>query len=268
MNDKLIVTGVIATTEPTQKYRGVRLAPRVLEQIRDGILSGDMPLQMQHDSFRRFDAEILRVWIEDTKDGEKELRFQLAVEPAVYESAQAEFAAAGGPGGFSFSAAERQAELDAVEGDDRAGVIALAADAGAWDDDARLVAAQSLRRIGRVEVNRFYEFGVADVAKVVLELPSEIWDELLLGVSSGLVSEAITSLVRRRREPSIIELRSEPATGKVIARVETDDPAMAEAAIRGLRKQADEAGQPGGGNFAFDLKRELWLPKDSREGGG
>lgn len=51
MAENVTIVGTIATTRYIEKYKAY-LDPRVLEEMKQAILAGQFPLQLQHDSFR------------------------------------------------------------------------------------------------------------------------------------------------------------------------------------------------------------------------
>lgn len=175
----------------------------------------------------------------------------------------AEFTEAGGPGGLSFSASVPQQSLT-KDGNGGAGAlpIAFAADMAAWSDDDRLAAGEKLRKIGSVEVGRLIELSAADVAKVIVELPVEIWDELLLGAAGNYLYDAVKALVAKRRTRSVVEIRRGVGDDQVIARLETDDPALAERALKNLGQSVPSSAT---GKFVFDPEQGLWVPPTGEE---
>jgi hypothetical protein len=259
MSQKVTIVGTIATTGYIEKYHA-RFSLTVLEQIRDRLVAGEFPLQLQHDAFRPWEAEIGRVWIEEGSDGEHAVMAEFTVEKDLYDEMAEEFERKGGPGGFSFSASTPQATLTAAEGAPSTVPVHLSADFAAWEDVDRLEAGRILRNAASVEVSQFFELSAAeDVARVIIEIPGEIWDELLLGVGANFLTEALKFLVRKRRTKSVIEIRDDRAESRKVARIETDDQEIVEDAIASLGGAAPAETL---GNFEFDPERGLWVPRD------
>lgn len=100
---------------------------------------------------------------------------------------QAELVAHGAPGGFSFSCAEPLAVIEATS--EANGEIELAADASYWSDDDLMSAAEQLRGLGKVNVNRRYEFTYEPAAVVFLQLVLPVG----LGVLSAAIYDALKS---------------------------------------------------------------------------
>lgn len=137
--------------------------------------------------------------------------------------------------------------------------VSLSADAAPWSDKDRLVAAEILRELAKVELGRLIELSAAtEIAKTLLEIPREIWDEVLIGAAGTAVYEALRHPVAKRRAPTVIEIRDDrPKPTRIAARVQTDDPAALDSAVKQLPEVAP-AGRAG--NFEFDSDRELWVP--------
>jgi hypothetical protein len=220
---KVTVTATLATTRPVEKYGGVQIALVALEQMRDQIKVGGMPMQMTHRATKALDATVLDVRIEQIADDEHALVIDLEAEEASWQTVEAEWSAAGVPGGFSAALTERQEEVDGPA----APPVTFSSDAGAYSDEERTEAAKLFAASAPVEVLRLFQFSEPEFAKIAVEFSRE--------VGASLLAAGIGFLVGRRKGSSHVEFRRIEPDGTVTTAVlDTSDPEIVRAAAQSL----------------------------------
>lgn len=248
-----IVTATVATTHEVEKYGGVHLTLEQLEEMRDKLADGKVPMVNNHSALQGLSARNVDARVEETEDGEHALVVDFEIPEAQWEAVEQSWKSAGASGGFSVAVTGLQEEL---AGPSEKPII-ISADAAAYSDEARAEAGRLLSEAGSVEVRRLYQFGSTEMARVALDLLPQI----LVGISSGLfthaIVEALGGLVRTQPEPSVIELRMQEKEGiHKTAVITTNDPEIVRAAIESL----DQAASSDVAVQQFDATRRLWLP--------
>lgn len=162
--------------------------------------------------------------------GYKEVWIRFSVDADAWKRFEAELAASGAPGGFSFAFSEPIADLPALA-DEPVAPVSLEADASHWSEEELLAAAEDLRAIGSVHVGRRYQFAFEPLAVVVLTL-------VLVPILTGLATNALYDGLKRFLRPgrhTIFQSRVEREDGSSVdARLETDDPEALRHAIGAL----------------------------------
>jgi hypothetical protein len=219
---KVEVEAIVATSHPIAAYGGVRFDDTVLIKLADAILSGELPMLLQHDIRRPLDPEILDARVRDRPDGYKEVWIRFLVDEGIWEEFDQARIAADAPGGFSVSCSEPLAEM---EGPSTSPVVfGLAADASHWPDEELLAAADDLRAVGAVKVGRRYEFAFVPAAVVDLVAP------ILTGVVANAVYDALRRFLRPN-QPTIFHFHVEQDGDVVDARLETENAEALHSAI-------------------------------------
>jgi hypothetical protein len=220
---KVKVTATLATTRPVEKYGGIQIALVALEQMRDQIKVGALPLHMNHRASNALDATVLDVRIEQIADDEHALVIDLEAEEASWQTVEAEWSAAGVPGGFSAAFTERQEDVDGPA----VSLVTFSSDAGSYSDEERTEAAKLLAESAPVEVLRLFQFSEPEFAKIAIEFSRE--------VGASLLAAGIGFLVGRRKGSSHIEFRrAEPDGTITTAILDTSDPEIVRAAAASL----------------------------------
>jgi hypothetical protein len=102
---------VVATTHPVAKYGGIALSVEALNQLRDKLATGQIPMLFDHDVMRPMDGTVIEPRIEADGD-EYRLVGEMEIDENDWEFIQRHFERAGVPGGISFGASEPQTRLD------------------------------------------------------------------------------------------------------------------------------------------------------------
>jgi hypothetical protein len=220
---KVTVTATLATTRPVEKYGGIQIALVALEQMRDQIKVGGMPMHMNHRATHPLDATVLDVRIDQIADDEHALVIDLEADEASWQTVEAEWSAAGVPGGFSAALTERQEDVDGPA----VPLVTFSSDAGAYSDEERTEAAKLLAGSAPVEVLRLFQFNEPEFAKIAIEFSRE--------VGASLLAAGIGFLVGRRKNSSHVEFRRTEPDGTVTTAVlDTSDPEIIRAAAESL----------------------------------
>lgn len=244
---KVTVTATLATTRPVEKYGGVQIALVALEQMRDQIKIGGMPMHMNHRATKALDATVLDVRIEQIADNEHALVIDLEAEEASWQMVEADWSATGVPGGFSAALTEHQEDVDGPA----VPLVTFSSDAGVYSDKERTEAATLLAACAPVEVLRLFQFSEPEFAKIAIEFSREVAASLLAG--------GIGFLVGRRKASSHVEFRRIEADGTVTTAVlDTSDPEIVHAAAQSL----DSLEAPvAAALFVYSDEKEEWEPE-------
>ena len=214
---------MLASTRPIDKYGGVQIALRALEQMRDQIQRGSMPLHMNHRATGSLQANVCDVRIEQISDTEHAFFVDFEADEDAWAAVESGWKAAGVPGGFSVAVTEKQEEVDGPPGS----VAVFASDAGAYTDEERAEAARLISEVSSVEVLRLFQFSEPEFAKIALEFSRE--------VGAGLLVSAIGFLVGRRSGVSHIEMRRKEPDGTITTAIlDTNNPEIVRAAAESL----------------------------------
>jgi hypothetical protein len=213
----------LITTRPVEKYGGVQIALEALEQMRDQISVGGMPMQMNHRATDALDATIIDVRIEQIADDEHALMIDFEMDEAAWQEVEAHWRAEGAPGGFSAALTQHQEEFDGPG----ASLVTFSSDAGAYSDEERTEAAELFAAAAPVEVLRLFQFSEPEFAKIALEFSRE--------VGASLLAAGIGFLVGRHKGSSHVEFRRTEPDGTVTTAVlDTSDPEIVRAATQSL----------------------------------
>ena len=221
------VDAIVATDQPVSAYGGIRLGESALHDVAEAIRSGSLPMLIEHDIRRPLNPAILDTQVRQRSDGYKEVWIRFAVDADAWAQFEAELAASGAPGGFSFAFSEPIADLPALAAESVV-PVALEADASHWSDEDLLAAAEDLRAIGSVHVGRRYQFALEPLAVVALTL-------VLAPILTGLITNTLYDGLKRFLRPgrrTIFQFRVERQDGRIVdARLETDEPDVLRHAI-------------------------------------
>jgi hypothetical protein len=214
----------LITTRPVEKYGGVQIALEALEQMRDQISVGGMPMHMNHRASEALDATIINVRIEQVADDEHALMVDCEMDEAAWQEREAHWRTEGVPGGFSAALTQHQEEFDGRPG---VPLVTFSSDAGAYSDEERTEAAELFAAAAPVEVLRLFQFSEPEFAKIALEFSRE--------VGASLLAAGIGFLVGRRKGSSHVEFRRTEPDGTVTTAVlDTSDPEIVRAAAQSL----------------------------------
>src|SRR5437879_2146919 len=78
--DTLIVEGILTSTERVAAYGGVQLDEAILHQLIDALLSGELPMVLQHDVRRPLKATVIEAAVRSRPNGHKEVWFSFEVD--------------------------------------------------------------------------------------------------------------------------------------------------------------------------------------------
>jgi hypothetical protein len=243
------VETVLATSQPVPAYGGIRIDDRALQQIVETIRAGRTPMLLDHDLRQPFDATIVDAGIRKRPDGYSEVWIRLDVDSEQWTRWRAELAERAAPGGFSFSVAEPLTTVSGQEG--ATGEFDLAADAAYWSDADLLAAAEQLRRVGHVRLNRRYAFHHDPTPVVAFYL-------ILRDLGIDIVADAVYDALKRfllPDRPTVFEFRVVRETETVEARLETSD----RVALRNAVESFDRLVNPGGLEV-WDVDANEWKP--------
>ncbi|SRR6266498_2611926 len=253
------VDAIVATGHPVPAYGGIQLDESALHDIAEAIRSGSLPMLIGHDIRRPLNPTVLDTQVRQRPDGYKEVWIRFSVDADAWAQFEAELAASGTPGGFSFAFSEPIADLPATAKESVA-PVALEADASHWSDEDLLAAAEDLRAIGSVHVGRRYQFAFEPLAVVVLTLA-------LAPILTGLITNALYDGLKRFLRPgrhTIFQFRVEREDGRSAdARLETDDPEVLRHAIGAF----DRLVNPEQLN-EWDEREQTWKPLQWCSGAG
>src|SRR5262245_16975594 len=98
----------IASTHPVMKYGGIRLSEEALRELGTALNEGRTPMNFGHSPLEAIEVRDLVAKIVELEDGEHALEATFEVEEEAWKAVEGKFAAAGAPGGFSFTASEPQ----------------------------------------------------------------------------------------------------------------------------------------------------------------
>jgi hypothetical protein len=200
MSGRIVVQMRIATTHEVPAYGGVRLAPRVLEQIAEAVRSGRTPTLVNHNRMNELGARCLNAEVVDLDDGHKAVDAEFEVDADAWNRYQTHLDEVGAPGGASFSATERIGELP-PRNPTSVGQFAVYADAGYFADEQITSAAEELTSVGTVRTGRLYQFSAVQACRIVVEYvhASGGPDAATIGIEIGiaLVSAAIYDCIKR-----------------------------------------------------------------------
>jgi len=245
------VTATVASTNPLEKYGGVRIALSALEQMRDKMNKGVVPMQANHSALELVEARNIKARIEPAEDGEHSLVVDFDIDDEKWEAIEDEWKRADAPGGFSVAITTPQMRFDGPNEQS----IMITADAAAYSDEARAAAGLALSKIANVEVRRLLQFSEMELAKIAIELAVSI----IGGGGGAALYEALAGLVKSRNEPSVLEFDLRRQDGSTIKAVmKTSDPLIVEKAIDGLAKLIDTQTS----THVFDDAQNQWKPRD------
>jgi hypothetical protein len=255
------VSARIASTRPLEKYGGISLDVRVLHQMATELNAGSVPMNFGHSSLdpvtvRNVSATVLEL------DDEHALDATFDVDAREWEQIEQRFAAAGVPGGFSFSAGEIQ--IPASRG--QRPEVGLAADAAAFTDEERAEAWRRLEGTGSAQVSRLYQFDSSEIIRVIIDIWA-ITGPFVVNIASSGIYDALRYLVGRHQGLTVVEILDHRADGGTSTSViRTNDPEM-------LRIALETMAAAGDGSAAERLTRHYgaehgWveLPKSKRDG--
>jgi hypothetical protein len=245
---KITVNARIASTHPVEKYGGRRLDVRVLHQMATALNAGRVPMTFDHSALEPIAVTDVRAQVVELDDGEHAVDATFDVDEDAWKVVQARFDEVGVPGGFSFSAGEMQ--LAPSQG--RVPMVSLAADAAAFSDEDRAEAWHLLEATGPAAVSRLYQFSAPELLRIILD----VWviaGPFVVNIASSGIYDALKSLITRRSEPSVVEIREHRADGSYsTAVITTADPEVLRMALETLSTA------PAGDVKRFDPNSDHW----------
>jgi len=234
----------------------VQLGEQVLKDLAEGLRTGTMRSLWQHDIRRPSAFQILDAGVRQRGDGVREVWALADVDADEWAQHQAELAAAGAPGGMSFSGSEPLGELSSQSPDDALS-LNLAADRGHWTDEEILAAAEELRSLGPVSVGRRFEFAHDPRAVVDLWLAWKNYGEpIVLGAGGNFLFAALRRFLRLDK-PTIFHLTIEEENRTIHGHLETHDTDVLKRAIDALAQLASR--DEGAGPATWTEPEGLWL---------
>lgn len=251
---ELTVVARIAGTEPMEKYGGVALDVRVLHQMATALNAGRLPMNFGHSPLEPIDVKNVHAEVVETEHGQHALDATFDVDADAWARVQERFVEADVRGGFSFSAGEKQLGTSSGERP----MVSLAADAAAFTDEDRAAAWNLLEQSGPAEVSRLYQFDAQEILRVIVDVWA-ITGPFIVNIASSGIYDALKLLVRRHRDPTVIEIREHrPDGGYSTAVIRTDDPEMLRTALGTL------SGTPTGDLKRFNEAAGRWqLPAET-----
>lgn len=236
-----IYEAFIATDHVIPKY-GVRLSERVLRNVAQAIRDGTSPMLLDHDSRERLHPTILAVDVRPTPDGQGRgvwVRYGLSETDAKRVGERRGFSV-----GLRVPLWPKKDETAFFTAN------TIAADATHFDAQDIVIVAQAIDKAVPCEAEHIYQLtDAAEVAKITLIM---LTDPFVQQVASGLVVNALTTLLSRKRgrrsDPTHVEVRTIRIHGEetVIdeAIVVSRDPLVIARAIESLPAQLGHSGEP------------------------
>lgn len=228
------VPWVLASTHLLDKYSPPeRLTVEALEDLRTKVLSNTMPTNLGHDYGKPFPMWFVDADIRETDDGEHQLVATVEIPTASLATFLADAAAAGGPGGFSYSRSKRLSVTDLPGEPERPPggyPVRLAVDALVSRDaiaEAAVVLANGLGEPN--EVDLIYAYSREDLIGIVLTIGQNVSLNLL----SAVAWEAVKHVFKGGPDQvsSITVERLHPDGEVLRAVVTTSDEKLAETAL-------------------------------------
>jgi len=194
----ITITCHVTTSHPIEAYGGVKLSDIVLEQIAERLRGGLIPMINQHDPMHPIDCRCLRAQVVELSDGFKAVEADFEVDAEAWAAVEAEWAAVGAPGGFSFSCAEWfDTAMEAS--------LKLAADPHYFSDADIKKAAEIMSSAGTVKAGRLYQFAAVPPPHIVVDLGA-VLTTIPVSVLGSAIYDGLKYLLLR-----VIHRKDEPA---------------------------------------------------------
>jgi hypothetical protein len=182
---KKLVRARLATTHAVDVYGGLQLGRNVMDDLAAAVKAGDLPMHLNHDIRRPLAVEIVDTGVEELPDGEFAAWAEYLIDEKVWEDWQLELAAAGAPGGMSFTFS-----VPISPSVQSAGAQAqIAGDAAHYSDDELTEAAATLERVlsQATEADQLFQFNAVSMALVVIEFTNDV----LASVGPNVLASAL-----------------------------------------------------------------------------
>ncbi len=158
---------VLATTHPVPSYGGVQFGRESMQAIADAVKSGGVPMHLDHDHTRPVDVTVIDTGVEQRDDGHFAAWALLEMDAAVWAAWQDEVAAAGAPGGMSFTVTEPVHVEHQTAG-------YVAGDAGHFSDEELQAAAAAMSSVEPMHARRLYQFSSVPDAVAVIAMSLQL----------------------------------------------------------------------------------------------
>jgi hypothetical protein len=205
----------VATTHRIPAYGGLQLARSALMQMKDKLLAGGVPMQLDHDPPRPVTAEWLSLDLVELEDGESALDGEVRVDGPTWDAFQEGLAAEDAPGGMSFSFTQALGTVEPIE-PLLDGEFSLAADASHFDSAGIKAATQALGAFAPARGEELFQLSAAHPCRVVIEYVGSAGGlsvaQAAVSAGFGLIASAITASVkellarRRTRNPEAADV--------------------------------------------------------------
>ncbi len=182
---------ILATTHPVESYGGVQFGRDAMQAFADAVRSGAVPMHVNHDYTRPVDATVIDTGVEERDDGHCAAWALLELDEGTWAAWQAELAAAGAPGGWSFTVTE-----PIGAGERTAGYVA--GDAAHFSDEDLRTAAETLSRIEPMHARRLYQFSEVPDAVAVLGLSLHLVQQLGPNLLASALWDGVKALCQSR----------------------------------------------------------------------
>lgn len=212
------VRGRVATTHPLSVYGGIVLAEGALQSMAEQLRLGNMPMNFNHNIDQPISAVVLDAGTERMDDGHIAVWVEFDVPEEEWDVVTRELAAAGAPGGFSFTGMTNFAgPSDAV--------ITLAADAHHFSQQQIRDAADVFPDDYTVRLAKAYQFSSVPDASVYLSFAVSVAAEIPAHLLAELIMDSCKKLFKRDASNVYnLSIHCRPGELKAKVRIATDDP--------------------------------------------
>lgn len=186
-------SGIMMTTEPISAYGGTQFGRDTLESAADAIRANGLPMHVEHHLGRPLRTRNTDAFIETREDGIDVLRFTVEIHPDDANWAES-------LGGVSFTIT---APIERPEGyiEPISPQLQISADSAWFDDEAILAAESALKAKGiasdQILAERALQFSFVPEPQIFVSIAID----LLTGIGSSVIWDAVVHLFRRRRTP-------------------------------------------------------------------
>jgi hypothetical protein len=237
----------VTTTHVVPSYGGFQFEKEHLIEIANGIASGLIPMNLQHDSSRPLHPENIEAGVEKLEDGHWVVWADFDIDEDAWAEYEAALQAAGAPGGMSVSV------TSLIPGMPAEAAIWVIGDAHHFSQAELQSAARLLsERSGRASsAKHLYQFSTIPEARVVFEMLYSTVMALGPNIVASYIYDALKGLGRAGKKTIIEPYFRRESDGSVEAgfRVETADPAITMMAMNEMARLLENGVK---GTFMFD----------------
>lgn len=244
---------VLATTHPVPSYGGMQFGRDTMVAIADAVRTNGVPMHLNHDYTRPVAVTVLDSGVAERDDGHYEAWALLDLDDEIWASWQAEVAAAGAPGGMSFTITQPLDDPDEVIGGYVAG------DAAHFSDEELRAAAAALSPVEPVHARRLYQFSSVPDAIAVIALSLQVAQQLGPSLLSSALWDGVKVLCQsklRLGRRTRVTLETWGETGQRSARVIVDP--VDESSLRTAMELAPNVILAMRGSFTYDNEAQIY----------